>query len=376
MKQGAEFFDCCKKAEKLLILAPSSYLGGLYTHLVVAELGNRFPSLKLTAIDDVWFADPLKAPRNVDVLPISALASGELRGTPSINCSYSLATWLTFRQASVQAGNVHFDLPEVLYALDLPLVYQSGSVTRRETLEHLAEFETVRDRLADDLSRATLDAILRFRMDGNRGALLDILSSGEQEYFSFYRGGDHPIRLGEEECYIDIGAYDGDTVRKFLTAVRHEYNSIHAFEPDPTNFDAMRRSLGEDTPRLVLHNQAVSDCRGTLSFAAKGNMGSRAEVGGGVQVPCIRLDDELEWATLIKMDVEGHEPEVLRGGSGLIARCKPRLAITCYHHALDLLAIISVLDQIQPGARLYLRHYSMFFYDTILYVDWLPPVET
>lgn len=91
---------------------------------------------------------------------------------------------------------------------------------------------------------------------------------------------------------------------------------------------------------------------------------------GNVQVPCVRLDDVLDKVTLLKMDVEGHEANVLRGATKLIRKYRPRMAITCYHHALDILEIISAIDHIAPSATLRLRHYSMFFYDTILYVEW------
>ena len=92
--------------------------------------------------------------------------------------------------------------------------------------------------------------------------------------------------------------------------------------------------------------------------------------GGDIQVPSVRLDDVLEQITLLKMDVEGFEPHVLRGASELIDRCRPRMAIiTCYHQALDLLDIVGVADAIYPGTKLRLRHYSMYFYGTILYVS-------
>ena len=265
---------------------------------------------------------------------------------------------------------MHIDLPQLLYFLDIPLVYQTGTTMRELTFKNRAGFDALRDRLVDELSRDTLDALLRLRMDGNRTALLDVICPAEQEYFSAYRSDTHPIRLGDNEHYVDIGAYDGDTVKKFISAARHRYASIHAFEPDPANFQAMRRALGDSVKGLCLHNRAATENGGFLSFMAKGSMGSRADENGDIQVPCVRLDDVLERATLIKMDVEGHEPEVLRGAAGLIQRCAPRLAITCYHHAVDLLDIVEVLDLIRPGAQLRLRHYSLYFYDSVLYAEW------
>lgn len=45
------------------------------------------------------------------------------------------------------------------------------------------------------------------------------------------------------------------------------------------------------------------------------------------------------------------------------------MAITCYHHVQDLLDIVAAIDGIaaEPAAPAPL---PLYFYDTILYVDW------
>lgn len=364
--------ELCAATGVMLLLAPSSYLGGIYRSLIATEMSQRFPGVQLVAVDDVLYEQKAGMGDFAEVIPVEWLkGNSRYSGMPVVNCAYSLPTWLFFEQLAISAQCVRFDLPELLYALDIPLVYETGAVTCSLTLAHELEFIALRKRFADDLSGKTLDAVMRMRMNGDRRALLEVLCAGEQEYFSLYSSVEHPIRLHSSEHYVDIGAYDGDTVRKFMAAARYEYAVIHAFEPDPVNFAAMKASLdNEGRPRIKLYNQAVSDSDGVLSFSAKGTMGSRAELCGDVQVPCVRLDDALDNITLLKMDVEGHEANVLRGAIQLIRKCRPRMAITCYHHALDLLEIVSVIDQIAPGATLRLRHYSMYFYDTILYVEW------
>ncbi|MDF5980353.1 hypothetical protein P4114_30950 [Pseudomonas aeruginosa] len=52
-------------------------------------------------------------------------------------------------------------------------------------MKYHAEFVSLRERLADEPSRKTLDAIMRLRLDGNRSALLDVVCPGEQEYFPY-----------------------------------------------------------------------------------------------------------------------------------------------------------------------------------------------
>lgn len=102
-----------------------------------------------------------------------------------MNCAYSLSAWLTLDRLSSAAKCATLDLPELLYLLDIPLVYQTGALTRELAVKYHAEFVSLRERLADEPSRKTLDAIMRLRLDGNRSALLDVVCPGEQEYFPY-----------------------------------------------------------------------------------------------------------------------------------------------------------------------------------------------
>ena len=368
-QHDTDLLEACMRAETIVFLAPSSTLGDFVSPLL-GELRKRSAKLRLIAADDYLHANRDKAPDFDEIRTVAAhFSSPQQPNSIAVNCAFLLSTWLYFDHLARTLPGRVVDLPELLYALDRQWIYQTGKLMRAQTQEHAADFAALRLRLQDELSRATLDAVLRLRMTGNRAELLDVICPIEQEYFSMYSSSDTPIVLHDHEHYVDIGAYDGDTVGKFMTAARHRYASIHAYEPDPRNFAALQRRLQSTSGPIFLHNEAVSDSNQPLSFLASGTMGSRVEADGDIQVPSVRLDDVLEQITLLKMDVEGFEPHVLRGAAKLIGRCRPRMAITCYHHALDLLDIVAVLDEIYPDAQFRLRHYSMYFFDTILYVE-------
>lgn len=71
------------------------------------------------------------------------------------------------------------------------------------------------------------------------------------------------------------------------------------------------------------------------------------------------------------MDVEGYEVWVFCGVVCLIGECWLCMVIICYYYVVDLLEIVVVIDEIVLGVWLWLWYYLMFFYDIILYVDWL-----
>jgi len=353
-------------ARTVFFLAGQSYLGNLFLPRVTYALAERYSNAELVIVTS---GNISISPGFNRVITQQDFLSHTCTDAIGINCSAAPATWLAVERECNTTNCVSFDLTELMFLLDVPFVYEHGREMRQKSHEARDRFGMLRERFADDFSRQVLDAILAYRETAHRGQLLDVLCPPEEEYFSFFRSTGHPITVGREEHYVDVGAYDGDTVHKFLGACRGQYASIHAFEPDPVNFEKLRSRYPHVHQGLHLHQSIVSDQSGPLRFNAEATMGSRVSGTGSYDVTGVRLDDVVPQMSILKMDVEGHEPHVVRGASGLIARCRPRMAITCYHHALDLLDIVTEVDRVLPDASLSLRHYSLFTYDTILYVS-------
>lgn len=70
------------------------------------------------------------------------------------------------------------------------------------------------------------------------------------------------------------------------------------------------------------------------------------------------MDDIIKGkVTYIKMDIEGMEMDALKGGSEIIRRYKPKLAISVYHKMEDIIEIPYYINSLELGYELYLRHY-------------------
>jgi len=67
------------------------------------------------------------------------------------------------------------------------------------------------------------------------------------------------------------------------------------------------------------------------------------------------------------MDVEGTELEVLKGSEATIKRYRPKLAISVYHKPMDYIDIPLYIKSLVPEYKMYLRHYTSFDGDTVLY---------
>ena len=80
------------------------------------------------------------------------------------------------------------------------------------------------------------------------------------------------------------------------------------------------------------------------------------------------LDDTIDRATFLKIDVEGHELSVLKGGSEIIAQTEPSMHISAYHYPQDIpdLGIFMKTNQ-----SLFTWDINLPIYDTNIIVRWL-----
>lgn len=141
----------------------------------------------------------------------------------------------------------------------------------------------------------------------------------------------------EGDTIVDIGANIGTETIYFASLVGST-GKVVAFEPLPTNFDSLKKTLSLN-PHLnvCLYPYAVGDRCATLEFAlpvAKNNngvghiLGDKEISSKKAKVNCITLDsmaDKIGTARLIVMEVEGAEVMVLRGGRNYINTYKPAI---------------------------------------------------
>jgi FkbM family methyltransferase len=126
---------------------------------------------------------------------------------------------------------------------------------------------------------------------------------------------------------IDVGAHIGYYSRLLSPLVE----KVYAFEPDPANYSYLVKNT-QNYENIIPLNIAVSDASGTQPFFLVKNSTFRHSLideGGGerIIVNAAALDDlpELKDRTVsfVKIDVEGHEQNVLAGMRNIIAKSHP-----------------------------------------------------
>ncbi len=170
------------------------------------------------------------------------------------------------------------------------------------------------------------------------------------------------------EVFIDGGALDGGDSLHFIKWCGGDHKAIYAFEPDAKNC----RRLRETTltyPRIHVYEEGLWSEETTLRFSAGKAENCAISKDGEATVKVTSVDKSLGDIPIsfIKMDIEGSEMEALCGAETTIRKYKPKLAICVYHKPEDILDIPLKILGMDPGYRLYLRHYSYVDTETVLY---------
>lgn len=145
------------------------------------------------------------------------------------------------------------------------------------------------------------------------------------------------VRLLAEKGKVAIDA--GANIGTYSYFLRRRARRVHAYEPNPGLAARLKRLM----PDVAVRQVALSSAPGSLQLAipldASGRpsheLGSVAQTFSGecviFTVECITIDSEgLNEVGLIKIDVEQHEREVLRGALQTISRCRPVIFVEVY----------------------------------------------
>jgi len=180
------------------------------------------------------------------------------------------------------------------------------------------------------------------------------------------------VPLTDEECFVDVGAFDGDSIDAFLQAVDGKYRHIYAFEMSKGNYTKLSRKIEEDprydATRISIYPYGVSDQDGTARYY-ENNSSSVFSDDGTETAEFRRLDDILkdQQITFIKMDIEGAEPLALRGAEQIIRAQTPKLAVCTYHRAEHLWELPTMIRRMNSAYKFYFRHHDTDETETVCY---------
>lgn len=235
--------------------------------------------------------------------------------------------------------------------------------------EHKAEVENAYHLLKDDFSKRLFVNLINYRISRDPRYMIG-MREGTPQYFPEEPDLRRTLPEGQERhIFLDLGAFDGDSIEGFLDYVNVEYDSIIAVESSEKNYKRLVESCrGLHDVECV--NIGIADERKTMSFSISDAKNSFISENGESLLEVDSVDNILQGrkVSFIKMDIEGAEYDAIKGAKDTIRRNTPILAISVYHLTEDLFRLILEVENIAPGAYdYYMRHYSPTMIETIMY---------
>lgn len=156
--------------------------------------------------------------------------------------------------------------------------------------------------LEDQKSKDILANRIKTILSGN----LSYINSNPVDRVRYFSDEFYP--MSSDEVYFDCGAYNGDSIRMFMTETKGHYNKIIALEPDLKNISKLRDYIVTSKLKNIdVKVAATGNSNGKVNFSNDGKGSSK--VGDTIkvnEVDLVKLDDFIEEnPTLIKMDIEG-----------------------------------------------------------------------
>lgn len=234
------------------------------------------------------------------------------------------------------------------FAPNVPIV-NDGIFTLEYIEEHDSEFDEAFALLSDEFSRQSYIDILNFKVSGKVEYLFKAQKEKAYVYSEF-------LKLDSNEIFMDLGAYDGDTVREFISSA-DSYRKIIAVEADAKNYQKLIVNTAE-TANIETYNLAAWDKREALLFEKKKGRNSKLSTSGKVEIQADSVDNILDGReiTVLKMDIEGSEEKALEGARKTIQTYSPKLYVCAYHRNSDMFRLPLKINEIKKGYSFHFCH--------------------
>lgn len=221
---------------------------------------------------------------------------------------------------------------------------------------------------SDDVSRAAHLQFLAWRSHREEWDFTDAPVNTKDRYFP-----DFICKiLGDNEIFLDAGAYVGDVSLQFDAITQGRHAGLIAIEADPAiSAQLLNRLTNFAHPiareKVQAFNYALGKENNNVPFCSALGMGSRIFAAGNTRVESRRLDDLDLTFTFAKLHLEGGELNAISGGLASIKRNRPILAVTVYHSRDGLFEIPLLLMTQLDDYRFFLRVHAWCGTGVVLY---------
>ena len=255
-----------------------------------------------------------------------------------------------------------------LYAPDVP-VFGEGLFDKEYFAKNYSEFERTFNLLSDEQSKLVYYNVIKYKLTGN----IILLKECETDVTEAYK---NIICPENNSVYCDIGAYNGDTLKEYITFAG-ENITAYCFEPDERNFKkltAFAESLENTKVNLINAAAWNENCELTF-YSRSGRNSAHTTAHSGIKaktIKAVRADSYIdENVNFINIDAEGSDANAIEGLSEVIEKYHPTISCAVYHRNEDMFALPLLLFEKYGKCKLYMRHFPYIpAWDTNIYIKY------
>jgi FkbM family methyltransferase len=291
-----------------------------------------------------------------------------------VTCDHTLDVEILLKETSNFVINF-FDfidllLPNSQFKYSESNVIQEWEVFPNVFVDKLEIFHKIKDCFQDKTSKIHFKDYLDARLTGDipRIGQGKITHDPSTMYFQPF------LPDLDEYVFLDIGCFDGSNSESFLSQTNG--SCVIAFEPNSFNVSLITDRLKRYTSRFTLVNSALGDDRSEsyITIDGPGSIITDDKIENSEKVVQETLDGIFErfdlWdkKTLIKMDVEGSELNILNGAKKVVGNQNTIWAISCYHKSDDLVNFYCTLNKLIETNKIYFRHLTRGACESVLFI--------
>ncbi len=269
-----------------------------------------------------------------------------------------------YAEVNVILGHSNFDLGDVVskkykqiknvYYLVSIFYEQYENISYSFVKDNIEKYYVTYELLEDEMSRNSMVAYLNSRINNNIEYIKKTIEK-EQDYYK-----NDIFEISDSERYVDVGAFDGDTIKQFLDRCDRQYDKIYAFEPEECNFKRLKQYVEEEKlENVFLYELGTWKYKDTLYFqSGEDKRSTLVDNSRGCEIAVDALDQVLINCdvSMIKVNFYYGVLETLEGAKEIIKKQKPKLAIVVGFDELALIRIPQFIKEINPNYKIYLRY--------------------
>ncbi len=235
--------------------------------------------------------------------------------------------------------------------------------------KHYKDYVWLYRKLQDYRSKQTLFAILNNFYNFDFASLPLVTENIFKHYFDL-----DIIPKFENQTFVDVGAYSGDSTLDFIQSYGEKYKKIYCFDITPQSLEQIKQNLSAFS-NICCIGKAVSD-KSEIKYLKENTFSSSANQvcsDGKIKIETTTLDEQIhEKIGMLKMDIEGGEIKAIKGCKEHLKNDKPLLLVSVYHNNTDLFKIPKLIHHFQKEYSFYLRYYGGPLYATEIVLIALP----